>query len=167
MWWKPDFLEKRKKTIKIMKENWRLCAQLLIANLILNFGHIWYIHPGAIDTLFLMLSCLSDIPRPHLKSTRHDKKKQRGKSRQRATGADGAMYVERSVHWCFFSFLCSSVTSLRLMSASVWKFELEQKNWEGPFFYNHSTQGLSLPPSPRLMHTQTHAHACTNTIINT
>lgn len=56
------------------------------------------IHSGAVETLFLMLSCLSDIPRPHLKWTRHDKKKQRGKSRQRTSGADGATYVELSVH---------------------------------------------------------------------
>lgn len=90
--------------MKMMKENWWLCAQLLIANIILNFGHIRYIHPEAVDTLFLMLSCLSDIPRPHLKSTRHDKKKQREKSRQRATGADGTMYVELSVHTGVFFF---------------------------------------------------------------
>lgn len=100
--------------MKIMKENWRLCAQLLIANIILNFGHIRYIHPGVVDTLFLMLSCLSDIPRPHLKSTRHDKKKQRGKSRQRAkTGADGAMYVELSVHTgVFFLFFVAQLQAL-------------------------------------------------------
>lgn len=51
-------------------------------------------HSGAVETLFLMISCLSDIPRPHLKSPRHDKKKQRGKSRQRTSGADGTAYVE-------------------------------------------------------------------------
>lgn len=56
------------------------------------------IHSGAVETLFLMLSCLSDIPRPHLKWTRHDKKKQRGKSRQRTSGAVGTTYVELSVH---------------------------------------------------------------------
>lgn len=90
--------------MKIMKENLRLCALLLMANIILNFGHIRYIHPGAVETLFLMLSFLSDIPRPHLKPTRHDKKKQRAKSRQRATAADGARYVELSVHTGVFFF---------------------------------------------------------------
>lgn len=113
MRWKPDFLEKRKKTMMIMKENWRFCAQLHIAKIILNFGHIRDIHPGAVDTLFLMLSCLSDIPRPHLKSTRHDKKKQRGKSRQRTTGADAAMYVELSVHaGVFFLFFVAHLQAL-------------------------------------------------------
>lgn len=140
-----------------MKENWQLCAQLLMANIILNFGHIRYIHPGAVETLFLMLSFLSDIPRSHLKSTRHDKKKQRGKSRQRATAADGTMYVELSVHTgVFFSFLCSSVTSLRLMSVSVWKFELEKK-LERIFFFLQPQHSRSLsPPLP-----PPHAHECT------
>lgn len=55
-----------------------------------------FFHSGAVETLFLMPSRLSDTSRPHPKSARHDKKKQRGKSRQRTSGADSTTYVELS-----------------------------------------------------------------------
>lgn len=68
------------------------------ANITCTLGACDIIYSGAVETLFFILSSLSDIPRPHLKSNRHDKKKQRGKSRQRTSGADGATYVELSSH---------------------------------------------------------------------
>lgn len=76
------------------------------------------IHSGAVETLFLNLSSLSDIPRSHLKSSRHDKKKQRGKSRQRPNGADGATYVELLSHNSACLYLSFS---LNLMSVSLKK----------------------------------------------
>lgn len=81
------------------------------------------IHSGAVsvechcESLFLTES-LSDIPRPHLKSTRHDKKKQRGKSKQRTIGTDDATYVYLSSHnsGCLWLSLI-----LKLKSVSLWK----------------------------------------------